>query len=123
MTETYPMAITELIPPERLEAYFDDFTRRYLRDGSPEAIDVEFLADDLGDQHPIEGARLSGITYDPRDNALEFALESGDHRVYSPKEVWAIEEPAGFPRTIEVVRPDGAKEIVTLKSVGLRPLR
>ena len=32
------------IPRKGLAAYFDAFTKRFLRDGSPEAVDVEVVA-------------------------------------------------------------------------------
>jgi hypothetical protein len=68
----------------------------------------------------VEGARLIGITYDARTRTLELALDSGDHRVREPREVWVVEEPDGFPGTIEIVRPDGAREVVTIRKVGIR---
>lgn len=105
------MSATIRIPQERLAGYFDAFTKRFLRDESPEAVDVEVLAPDLDDQLAA-GAPLIGITYDPHDNALEFALESGDHRAFQPQEVWVMEEPDGFLSTIEVVRADGLREVV-----------
>ena len=37
-----------------------------------------------------------GITYDPKEKALEFEMEAGDHRVFNPKEVWTAEEFDGF---------------------------
>jgi hypothetical protein len=114
------MSVTTKIPHDRLFEYFDAFTKRFLRDEAPEAVDVEVVGPDLGDQFGIEGARLIGITYDPRDNALELELDPGDHRVYEPKEVWVIEEPDGFVSALEVVRPDGTRDIVTVKRVGLR---
>jgi len=115
------MPTTLKISPEDLAAYFDVFTKRFLRDGSPEAADLEVIAPDWGDQYAAEGARLIGITYDARTNTLEFALDSGtDHRIREPREVWVAEEPDGFASTIEVVRPDGMREVVTVKRVGLR---
>lgn len=114
------MPATLKIVPGDLAAYFDLFTKRFLRDGSPEAADLELVATDWGDQFALEGARLIGITYDARRRTLEFALDSGDHRVLEPREVWVVEEPDGFPGTIEVVRPDGTREVVTIKKVGLR---
>ena len=112
------MSLTTKIPPERLVAYFEAFTRRFLRDDSPEAVDVLVLEPDWGDQYVAEGARLIGITYDPRSKALEFALEGGDHRVYRPEEVWVLEEDDGFLSAIEVVRPDGTREVVSVKRAG-----
>ena len=115
------MSATIRIPRDRLARYFDAFTQRFLKDGSPEAVDVELLAPDLGDQFAAAGARLVGITYDPHDNALEFELESGDHRAFQPHEVWVIEEPDGFLSAIEVVRANGWREVVRVQRVGLRP--
>lgn len=106
------MATTTMIPRERLEEYFAEFTKRFLRDGAHEAVDVEVLSPEMGDQYVAEGAHLLGVTYEPAEDVLEFALDSGDHRVLGPKEVWAIEETDGFVSTIEVVRKDSTKEIV-----------
>lgn len=116
------MSETRRIPPEQLKDYFDAFTKRFLLNASPEAVDVEVLLGVEGDQYVAEGARLTGITYDPHDDALEFAIDTGDHRVEAPREVWVVEESNGFPSAIEVVRPDGVKEIVSVKPVGLRRL-
>ena len=114
------MSATKKIPGDRLAEYFDAFTKRFLRDGSPEAVDVEVLEPDWGDQFSMQGARLLGVTYDRGDNALEFELDSGDHRIHQPQEVWIVEEPDGFPSAIEIVHPDGAREVVSVKRVGLR---
>jgi len=116
------MTVTRGIPREQLGEYFAEFTRRFLRDGSPEAVDVEVLEPDWGDQVVAQGARLLGITYDRHTNALEFELDSGDHRVIEPEEVWTIEEADGFLSAVEVVRSDGTREVVSVKRVGLRRL-
>ena len=114
------MAETKKIPDERLSTYFDEFTKRFLRDQPPRSIDVQVLEPDWGDQYSTEGARLVGLTYDKKKNSLEFELDSGDHRIYEPREVWTVEESDGFLSSIEVVGDDGAREIVSLKKVGLR---
>ena len=121
------MKATTRIPQEQLFRYFDAFTKRYLRDDSPEAADIEYLEPELGDQVAAQGTRLLGITYDPRDNALEFLIEaadrsSADHRIFHPKEVWVVEEPDGFVSAVQVVRPDGARDLVSVRRVGLRPV-
>lgn len=114
------MSRTTQIPRDRLAEYFHTFTKRFLRDGSPEAVDVEVLEPDWGDQFALQGARLVGITYTEPTNTLEFELDAGDHRVYEPQEVWVIEEPDGLLNAIEVVLPDGSREVVSVKRVGLR---
>lgn len=67
----------------------------------------------------MAGARLVGITYDARTHSLEIALDSGDHRVPEPREVWTIEEADGFLSTIAVVCSNGSREIVSVRRVGL----
>jgi hypothetical protein len=114
------MAATKQIPREQLESYFDQLSRRFLRYDSSELADVEVLSPDLGDQPAVQGAHLTGVTYDPRSNALELELETGEHRVYDPQEVWVIEEPNGFVRSIEIVRDDGTREVVIVRRVGLQ---
>jgi hypothetical protein len=109
------MSVTAKIPQDRLAAYFEDFTKRFLRDDAPESADVEVLEPAIGAQYVARGARLKGVTYDPRANALEVELDSGNHRVYEPREVWTIEEDDGFVSAIEIVRPDSSKEIVSLR--------
>jgi hypothetical protein len=116
------MATTRKIPPDQLEAYFDAFTKRFLRDGSPEAIDVEIVAPTLGAQYLADGARLLGITYDRKKNSLELELDAGDHRIVTPAQVWVMEEADEFVSAIELIAPDGRRDIATIRRVGLRPL-
>ena len=116
------MATTRRIPRDQLEAYFDAFSKKFLLDDSRDAADVQVLSPDWGGQYVAEGVHLSGISYDPHDNALDFVLETGDHRVYQPAEVWAIEERDGFVSTIDIVQLDGVRHVVTVKKVGLRPV-
>jgi len=114
--------VTTQVPRERLTERFDEYTRRFLQNGSPEAVDVEVLEPDLGDQSVIEGARLLGITYDAHDDALEFELDSVTHRIEAPKEVWTVEEQDGLISAIEVVCSDGTRQVVSIKRVGLRKM-
>lgn len=109
---------TTRIPRERLPGYFDQFTKRFLVDGAPEAVDIEVLEPEGGDQPAARSARLMGITYDRHTNALEIALASGDHRAYGPQEVWVREDDDGFLSAIEVVRSDGVREVVSLRRAG-----
>jgi hypothetical protein len=104
----------------RLMEYFDAFTERFLLTRiAPKSVDVELLAPDWGNQHVLEGARLVGISYDPHDDAVIFDLEVTEHRVGGPREVWTIEEEDGFLSTIEVVRQDGTRELVSVRRVGI----
>jgi hypothetical protein len=112
---------TKRVPNDQLKTYFDKFTRHFLVRESTNAVDVEVLAPDWGDQFAAEGAHLFGITYDPKDNALEFEIEGGDHRVTKPKEVWTAEEFDGFVKAIEIVRDDGTREVARVNRLGITP--
>jgi hypothetical protein len=113
--------VTSRIPTSQLEDYFNGFTKAFLLRDSTNAVDVELLAPDWGDQFAVEGAHLRGISYDPRRNSLEFSLEEGDHRVAQPAEVWTDEEADGFVRTIEIVSGDGTREIIRIHRLGVVP--
>jgi hypothetical protein len=110
---------TTRIPEDQLEQRFDKFTRHFLLRESTTVADVEIMSADLGDQFEAESIHLLGVTYDPKDKAIEFELDGGEHRVSHPKEVWTVEEPDGFIKTIEIVRDDDTREIVQVNRRGL----
>ena len=112
------MSVTTKIPQDQLADYFDSFSRRFLKEGGSEAIDVEVIEPELGDQRPVEGVRLQGVTYERETNTLEFELDSGDHRVYGPQEVWTVEDDDGFVSAIEVVKSDSSKEIISIRRMS-----
>ena len=112
---------TSRIPNDQLESYFHRFTKNFLQSESTNRVDVEVLAPDWGDQFEAEGVRVIGITYEPKKNTLEVALENGDHRVEGVREVWTAEEPDGFVKTISVLRADGTRDIATIKRLGVGP--
>ena len=119
------MSATKQIPRDQLQPYFDAFSKRFGRTGSSDAMDIELISPEVGDQRAADGARLAGIAYDPHDDALDIMLElardqSADHRIVHPREVWVVEEPDGFVSSMEVVRADGAREIATLRKGGVR---
>ena len=108
------MSKTIKLEEERLPQYFEQFTRRFLRDDSPESADIAVLSRDWGAQKEAESVRLRGISFDAREHSLDFELESGDHRLTDSSEVWVLEEDDGFASAIEVIHADGVREVVTL---------
>jgi hypothetical protein len=114
------MSITQRVSPDGMAEYFKHFTQRFLNLESTDVADVEVLSPTLGDQVAVEGAHITGITYDPKKQSLEVELDSGDLRNYHPKEVWTLEEDDGFVRAIEIVRDDGTSELVRVRRLGVR---
>ena len=108
------MSETKRIAQDQLTRYFDAFSKKFLMSDSPGAADVELVGPDVGDQPVANRVRLLGVDYDPHTNALELEFGSGDHRAFNPREVWAVEESDGFVSSIQIVRDDGAKELVNI---------
>lgn len=118
------MAATKQIPGPQWKEYFDEFTKRYLRDDRQEAATLELVSASLGDQVEVDAAHLFGISYDPKRKTLEVLLDRVDRLVYQPKEIWVVEEGDGLLSSIEIVREDGTKEILTIRRIhppALRP--
>ena len=113
------MRTTSKVPPDRLLNYFDTFSKHFLMRESTNAADVEVLTSELGDQFEAEAARLMGVSYDSHTNSIDIELEGGDHRVYNPSEVWVIEEEDGFLKAIEMAQPDGTREVVRIRRLGV----
>jgi hypothetical protein len=116
------MPITKKLEPNQMQAYFDSFTKHFLRHEATNLADIEVTSLDLGDQFEAEGVQLNGVTYDPERNELDIMLIAGDHRVLRPSEVWVVEQPDGFVQAIEVVLADGPTEIINVKRTALQPL-
>jgi hypothetical protein len=66
---------------------------------------------------------LLRISFDPKSDAIEVLLQNMDHLVYRPREIWVIEEEDGFLSSIEIVRDDDAKEILSIRRTGLPAAR
>jgi hypothetical protein len=110
---------TTRIPDDQLEQRFDRFTKHFLLHDSTTVADIEIMSPEIGDQFETEGAHLLGVTYDPKDKAIEFELDGGEHRISHPKEVWTVEDADGFIKTIEIVRDDDTREIVKVNRRGI----
>jgi len=106
---------TRKIPENELEEFFANFTKNLLIRDTANRIDLEVLGGDLGDQFEAQNSGIFGITYEPKEKALEFELQAGDHRIMNPKEVWVAQDSFGFVKSIEVVTQDGTRQVATMK--------
>jgi Family of unknown function (DUF5335) len=117
------MGVTKRIPIAEWETYFDVFVKRHLSNDTPKAATIEVLSPAIGDQFEARIARLVGLSYDAKSNAFEVLLEDLDHLVFHPADIWVIEEEGGFISALELIRADGAKEIIQLQRSGPPALR
>lgn len=82
--------------------------------------EVEVASLRLGVQVQAEWLPLIGITYDPKDDVVEVALEGLDHLIRSPREIY-IENDAGALASMEIVDAGDVKHIVRFKDELLLP--
>jgi Family of unknown function (DUF5335) len=82
--------------------------------------EVEVASLDLGDQTQAEWLPLIGIAYDPRDDAVEIALDGLDHMIRKPREIYLDDAAAGLT-SLEIVDADGVRQIVKLKDQLMLP--
>jgi hypothetical protein len=96
---------------------FFDFLSRGL-EGARAEIEVASLS--LGNQVEAEWLPLFGITYDPKDDLIEVALENYDHMIAHPREVY-LDATTGELMSLEVVDAEGVRQIVKLREPFLLP--
>jgi Family of unknown function (DUF5335) len=104
------------IDKSRWQIFFDRLSKGLV--GARAEVEVASLA--LGDQIAAEWLPLLGITYEPKRNTLEIALEGLDHLINDPKEVWA-DTGGGALLNFEVIDGDGVSQIVRLREPLMLP--
>jgi uncharacterized protein DUF5335 len=109
---------TKQIPRDQWKAYFDHFTRQYLKEAESETATVEVLSPTLGDRFETERVRLLGLSYSPQTNLFELELESVEDVTFEPAEIWVMEEDDGFICNLDMVRSDGTNEVIYLRKSG-----
>ncbi|KRA84010.1 DUF5335 family protein [Altererythrobacter sp. Root672] len=75
--------------------------------------EIEVGSLDLGDQILVERLPLVAISYDPRDDLISVRLESLDHLIRSPRELY-VDVGLGGLSYLEVVDGEGARQIIKL---------
>jgi len=82
--------------------------------------EIEIASLDLGDQVQAEWVPLIGLTYDPKSDAVEVALDGLDHMIRRPRELYYAELNGGLS-SLEVVDAEGVRQIVKLKDPLMLP--
>ena len=109
------MTIRRLEKPE-WRPFFDAISK--LLEAKDAEVEVASL--DLGDQTQAEWLPLLGITYDPRDDVVDIALDGLDHMIRKPREIYLDNGAAGLT-SLEIVDADGVRQIVKLKDRLMLP--
>jgi hypothetical protein len=82
--------------------------------------ELEVVALGLGDQVEAEWVPLIGISYDPKDDTIDVALDGVGHIIYKPREVF-VEEDGLELSSLAVVDADGVQRIIVLKDPMMLP--
>jgi hypothetical protein len=77
--------------------------------------EIEITSHAIGDQIEAAGALLKWLTYDPKNDIIEIALEHLDHMIYRPIEVYLAFGPEGIA-IIEVTDREGVQRIIKLSN-------
>ena len=76
--------------------------------------EIEVASLDLGNQVEAEWLPLIGISYDPKDDIIDIALDGVDHIIHQPRELRADGEFAELS-ALEITDKDGIQHLVRLK--------
>ena len=97
------------------------FFERISRVVGAKQAEIEVLSLDLGDQIEAEWLPLLGVTYNPKDDILDVALDGLDHMIPNPQEIYV--EGSGIDlAALAVVDADGKRQIVKFRDpIALPP--
>lgn len=109
------MAISKL-EKSAWQPYFDKISKTI--DGKRAEVEVDSLA--IGVQIEAEWLPLIGITYDPKDDILDVAMEGLDHMIHKPRELY-IDQEALELLSIEVIDTDDVRQIIKLRDPLMLP--
>jgi hypothetical protein len=82
-----------------------------LLEGSRAEIEAASLS--IGAQVQARSLPLMGMTYDPKDDVVEVALENLDHLILKPRDIF-VDEGIGNLASIDIIDADGLHQIVKL---------
>ena len=118
MTET-----TQEIPRDDWRRYFDELAKRL----PTVEVTVEVIGSDVGDQLIGQRLRLTGITYDNKDDVLVVGLDAPggspeelQHFVYNPQRI-EVTENADGSSVVEVEDAEDHKTIISYAPVPALP--
>jgi Family of unknown function (DUF5335) len=97
-------------------AYFDTMSKALV--GKRAEIEVASLK--IGDRIAAEWLPLLGISYDPKDDVIDIALDGLDHLINKPREVY-VEESGLSLSSLEIIDAEGVSQIIVLRDPLMLP--
>ena len=107
---------TERLAQSEWQAYFDSVSE--FLEGKRVTIHVAAL--DIGDQIEEENVALFGVTYDPKDNLIDIALQGNNHMIANPQDVRIVIGDGGI-EAIGIIDGDEREQIIQLSEPLMLP--
>jgi len=107
---------TDRIAQSEWQAYFESVSN--FLEGKRVTIRVAAL--DIGDQIEEENVSLFGMTYDPKDNLFDIALQGLNHMIADPQDVRVVTGDRGI-ETISIIDGDGREQIIQFSESLMLP--
>jgi hypothetical protein len=83
-------------------------------------VEIEAASLSLGDQEQSKWLPLSGLTYDPKDDLIDIAIEGLDHMIHRPSDIF-VEQGVASLASVEIIDADGVRQIVRFKEPLMLP--
>src|SRR3954470_21617064 len=99
------MVLRALQKPE-WKAYFDRLSKNLIG----ERAEVEITKLTLGNRIEARWVPLVGITYEPKSDVLEIAMQGLDHLIHRPRDIVVTDSPEGL-ESMEINDSEGRKQI------------
>jgi hypothetical protein len=96
------------------KAQWEAFCNRLTRQLQGAQAEIEVAALRLGDQIEAEWVPLLGISYDPKDDVFQVAVENLDHLVRKPQSL-ALQQQGARLESLAIETVDGERHIVRLR--------
>ncbi len=99
---------TEVLTSERWQPFFDRISKSLT--GRPVRVEITSLA--IGHQVEADSMALLGLTYEPKNDVIELALEGLHHVIRCPLQVF-VEHQGTQVLSIEIVDAAGERQIIS----------
>jgi len=86
----------------------------------PKQVEIETVGLAIGDQVEAEWVPLRSVTYDPKGDTVDVAVEGLDHRIVKPREIYLEDELEGL-LTLAIVDAEGNEHILKFRDPLMLP--
>jgi hypothetical protein len=108
--------VARVLPKSEWQSFCDGISKGV----ASKLAQIEVTGLTLGDQITANWLPLLGITYEPKSDLLEIALEGLDHLIHNPREISVEASPEGLT-SMEIVDSARQRQIVKLKEPLMLP--